>query len=67
MKTYKIGKVRLTVGDKAGNTATANWNFTLDTTPPETTISNSSLASYFRLFRLSGSIHFAAVQLHLSC
>ncbi len=34
-----LHEVRLTVSDKAGNTAAANWNFTLDTTPPEITIS----------------------------
>lgn len=37
-----LHEVHLTVGDKAGNKATANWNFTLDTTPPEITISNIS-------------------------
>ena len=33
-------EIILNVSDNAGNKAIANWNFTLDTTPPEITISN---------------------------
>jgi hypothetical protein len=35
-------EVFLIVSDKVGNKATANWSFTLDTAPPEITISNVS-------------------------
>ena len=38
----RLHRALLSVSDNAGNKASANWNFSLDTTPPEITISNIS-------------------------
>jgi len=42
-----LHEVRLTVGDKAGNTATANWNFTLDTMPPAIQLSLANGTEFY--------------------